>query len=155
MILLDTNVVSAVMARKPEPNVIRWMDLQPTEDLSLSAVTVAEVRFGLAILPDGQRRRDLEQRFDRFLARGFAHRILPFDREAARLYGDLMARRRRLGRPMSALDGQIAAIARTYDAALATRNRRDFEECDLELIDPFAVPSEDPDASRSRLESGT
>lgn len=138
MILLDTNVVSAVMAPAPVRAVLDWLDARPAESLYLSSVSTAEIWYGLQILPDGRRRRDLEERFDRFLARGFAQRILPFEWEAAGFYGRLMAHRRGLGRPMSILDGQIAAIARAHRFAVATRNVGDFEECGLEIVDPFA-----------------
>lgn len=141
MILLDTNVVSALMAPMPPPAVVEWANSRPTETLYLSTVTIAEISYGLRVLPEGKRRRDLGGRFHRFVARGFALRVLAFDEEAAHLYGELMGDRRRLGRPMSVLDGQIAAIARANRFALATRNTRDFEECGLEILDPFAAAS--------------
>lgn len=139
MILLDTNVVSAVMASAPPAAVLDWLNGQPTDALFLSAITLAEIWYGLEALPDGRRRRSLESRFDRFVARGFAHRILPFEQRAARLYGELMAHRRSRGRPMSPLDGQIAATAQANRMALATRNLRDFEHCGLELVNPFTT----------------
>lgn len=137
MMLLDTNVVSALMAPSPDPSVTVWVDDRQTESLFLSAVTIAEISFGIACLPDGKRREDLRARFDRFVARGFALRVLPFDEAAAHQYGDLMAHRRRLGRPMSVLDGQIAAIARIRQLGVATRNVRDFDACGLEVVNPF------------------
>ncbi len=137
MILLDTNVVSAVMARMPEPSVLEWLDSQRTDTLFLSTISIAEIGFGLQVLPTGKRRRILEDRFDRFVASGFAQRVLSFDEKAARLYGELMGHRRRRGRPMSSLDGQVAAIARANHFAVATRNVRDFEECGLEIVNPF------------------
>ena len=139
MTLLDTNVVSAVMAPQPPDAVLGWLDQQETLHLYLSAITIAEIGYGLAVLPDGRRRRDLQDRFARFVAQGFEQRVLPFDESAARLYGELMGHRRDLGRPMSALDGQIAAIAQAHHLALATRNIRDFEDCQLEVINPFAA----------------
>lgn len=137
MILLDTSVVSALMSPAPARTVVDWLDLQPSETLYLSAVTIAEIRLGLRVLPGGRRRRDLEGRFDRFLGRGFAHRILGFDEKAARFYAKLMAHRRSVGRPMSTLDGQIAGTARAHRFAVATRNVPDFEECGLDLVNPF------------------
>lgn len=139
MILLDTDVVSAVMKPAPMEAVVGWLDGHTTAELFLSTVTVAEIGFGLRALPAGKRRRDLGDRFELFLARGFEQRILAFDLPAARLYAELMARRRKIGRPMSVLDGQIAAIARSHAFAVATGNVRDFEECGLEILNPFAT----------------
>lgn len=137
MILLDTNIVSAVMAPTPAGSVLAWLDRQATADLYLSTITIAEIGFGLLILPEGKRRRDLRSRFDEFVARGFEHRILTFDTPAAREYAEIMGHRRESGRPMSIPDGQIAAIARAHRLAVATRNVRDFELCDLEILNPF------------------
>jgi hypothetical protein len=137
VILLDTNVVSAVMALAPSASVLAWLDSQPSDSVYLSTVTTAEIHYGLQSLPEGKRRRDLDTRFEQFVASGFAYRILSFGEEAARQYGELMARRRKLGRPMSVLDGQIAAIARANRCVLATRNLRDFEDCKVELVNPF------------------
>lgn len=137
MILLDTNIVSALMTAAPPETVVDWLDSQETSHLFLSAVTMAEIGYGLAVLPDGRRRRHLEDSFDKFVARGFAQRILSFDETAARLYSEVMGHRKQIGRPMSVLDGQIAGIARAHRMALATRNVGDFEECGLELVNPF------------------
>ncbi|MDY7091461.1 MAG: type II toxin-antitoxin system VapC family toxin [Acidobacteriota bacterium] len=139
MILLDTNVVSAVMKLAANPRVVSWLDQQPTDTLFLSTITIAEIEFGLHNLPGGRRRRSLAERFEFFLERGFDRRVLPFDLPASRLYGKLMAHRRSLGRPLSVLDGQIAAIARQHRLAVATRNVRDFEECGVAVVDPFSV----------------
>ena len=89
-------------------------------------------------MPDGERRRLLSDRFEQFLGAAFASRILSFDEDAARAYGEIRGYRRELGRPMSAFDGQIAAIAKTRGFAIATRNIRDFADCGLELINPFS-----------------
>ncbi len=139
MILLDTSVVSEVMTPKPAEVVLEWLNVQRTETLYLSTITIAEVGYGLHALPTGKRRRILEDRFDLFVRSGFAQRVLFFDERAARLYGELMARRRKLGQPMGVLDGQIAAIARASRFAVATRNVRDFEGCGLEILNPFAA----------------
>jgi predicted nucleic acid-binding protein len=137
MILLDTNVISAVMAPSPPGAVLSWLDRQSTDTLFLSAVTIAEIAYGIRALPDGKRRRNLATRFEDFVARGFEQRVLVFDTASAIEYGEIMAHRRRIGRPMSVPDGQIAAIARHHRMAVATRNLRDFEECGLELVNPF------------------
>lgn len=137
MILLDTNIVSATMSPRPPRFVIDWLNHQETVDLYLSTVTIAEIGYGLWVLPEGKRRRDLEDRFAKFVAAGFDQRILDFDERAARLYPEVMGNRRVQGRPLAILDGQIASIARANDFAVATRNVRDFEECGLEIINPF------------------
>lgn len=137
MIVLDTNVVSEVMSASPDEAVIEWLDRQETGALYLSTPTLAEIAYGLEAMPEGNRRRRLAERFERFVESGFPLRLLPFEEEAARVYGVLMARRRRLGRPMGVLDGQIAAISKTRGFALATRSLRDFEHCGLEVLNPF------------------
>lgn len=137
MILLDTNVVSELMDRRPAETVLSWLDDQETGLLFVSVITLAEISYGLNALPAGRRRKSLEASFDQFVATGFSHRILAFDQEAAWAYGEIMAHRRRRGRPMSALDGQIAAIAKTNHLTLATRNVTDFEECGLQIVNPF------------------
>jgi toxin FitB len=139
MILLDTNIVSAVMAPAPPQAVLDWLNNQETFTLYLSTVTVAEIGYGLWVLPEGKRRRSLERRFERFVAEGFDQRILDFDHRAARLYPEVMGRRRTMGRPLGILDGQIASIARANSFAVATRNLSDFEECGVELVNPFVA----------------
>jgi len=137
MILLDTNVISAVMMPAPTRPVLRWLNDQDTLGLYLSSITLAEIGNGPRVLPDGRRRRDLEDRFTMFVAEGFEQRVLSFDESAALLYGEIMGRRKELGRPLGILDGQIAAIARAHQLTVVTRNTRDFEECGVELINPF------------------
>lgn len=137
MILLDTNVVSEVMAPTPAPRVVEWLDARDASILYVSSVTIAEIRYGLNLLPGGRRRRDLEARLLSFLALGLDQRVLAFDVAAAELYASLMAHRRRQGRPLASLDGQIAAIARSRKMAVATRNVRDFEDCGVEILNPF------------------
>ena len=137
MILLDTDVVSAVMKPAPVRNVLDWLNAQETEKVYLSTVTIAEIGYGLRVLPDGKRRRSLTERFEQFLARGFDQRILVFDQPAARWYAELVGHRKELGLPMGVCDGQIAAIARAHGFAVATGNVRDFAECGLRILSPF------------------
>jgi predicted nucleic acid-binding protein len=137
MIVLDTNVVSEMMKPSPKTSLVDWLNRQETATLYLSTITLAEIGYGLHAMPDGKRRRSLEDRFEEFIVEGFDQRILGFDRVAARAYGELMGRRKTLGRPMSILDGQIASIARANHFAIATRNVDDFEECGVSLINPF------------------
>lgn len=139
MILVDTNVVSEIMTVVPSQAVIGWLNRQDTAALYLSTISIAEISYGLRVLPDGKRQRQLQERFEHFLAAAFKHRILGFDEVAARRYGDVMGHRKEIGRPLSIPDGQIAAIARTNNCTVATRNIRDFEECGVELINPFVL----------------
>ena len=136
MILLDTNVISELMRPSPAPAVERWVGDQPAPSLFISAVTEAELRYGLALLPDSHRRRQLVAQAEAMLATDFAGRILPFDSAAAAAYADIAATRRFAGRPISQADAQIAAISRSRGASLATRNVADFVDCGVEIIDP-------------------
>ena len=137
MIIVDTNVFSKLMSRIPSPAVVTWLGSIEPDDLYTTAVTVAEIQFGLAMLPPGQRRFLLTGQYKQFVARGVEHRVLPYDAPAAHAYADIRAVRRALGRPISVLDAQLAAIARSNGYAVATRNTRDFDECGVPLIDPF------------------
>lgn len=141
MILLDTNVVSEVMKPAPSGLVISWLNETPTADLFISSISMAELWYGLRALPDGQRREALASRLEQFIAQGFNQRTLDFDARAAQVYGEVMADRRRTGKPMSILDGQIAAIAKVHYVALATRNVRDFDGCGIEVVNPWAYSS--------------
>lgn len=137
MIILDTNVVSEFMTSPPASQVLEWLNAQSVTSLYLSTITIAEIGYGLRALPIGKRRKLLSERFDQFVATAFSERILSFDEDAANIYGEIMCHRKELGRPMSNLDGQIAAIARSKHFSVATRNIKDFEECQIELINPF------------------
>ncbi len=137
MILVDTNVVSEVMKVAPSETVVKWLNNQKSSSLYVSTVTIGEIEYGLRILPAGKRRLRLKERFDRFVSLAFAQRVLAYDESAARTYGEVMGFRKEIGRPMSVPDGQIAAIARSNGLTIATRNTSDFEDCGIELIDPF------------------
>jgi hypothetical protein len=137
MILLDTNVVSEVMKTRPAEAVVAWLNGQASEKLYVSAITVGEIAYGLRVLPDGKRRSELRERFEKFVALAFDQRVLAYDESAARIYGELMGDRRELGLPMSVPDGQIAAIARLNHLAVATRNVPDFENCGIDVLNPF------------------
>ena len=139
MFLLDTNVVSELMRDAPNPNVLSWMDKQPTQELFITAVTEAEIRTGVAILPESARRRGLADAAERTLGSLFAGRILPFDSGAARAYAEIVAACRAAGHPVSQADCQIAAIARSQGMTVATRNVRDFLDTGIEVIDPWTT----------------
>ena len=137
MILLDTNVISEIMRPVPEPSVISWLSRQPREDLSLCAVTVAEIRYGILRLPAGKRRNALWTAFDALLADTFLCEALPFHVETAEIFARLKAGRYSAGYNDATMDLMIAAIALTHNATLATRNTRDFEGFGVELVNPW------------------
>ncbi|MCT9000747.1 type II toxin-antitoxin system VapC family toxin [Chelativorans intermedius] len=138
MILIDTNVISELMRPNPAPAVLAWFGDQDAMALHLSAVGEAELRRGAAALPDGKRRERLIAEIDAMIAEDFAGRVLPFDSAAAKAFAAIFMDRRNAGRPISFTDCQIAATARAYGAAIATRNVADFEGCGVEVIDPWA-----------------
>ena len=137
MILIDTNIVSETMRPRPDQGVMEWLNESETSTLYVSTITIAEIEYGIEILPSGERRLDLERRFRHFIDEGFAQRVLHFDPDAAHTYARIMSHRRAIGRPMASLDGQIASIAHSAGCALATRNVTDFTDCGLEVLNPF------------------
>ena len=137
MVMIDTNVVSELMRAEPSAEVLSWMDEQTPRELFVTAVTEAEVRTGIALLPEGRRRRGLAEACERAFGSLFAGRVLPFDSDAARTYAEIAAARRVLGRPVSQADCQIAAIARSRGMAVATRNVRDFEDMGIDIFNPW------------------
>jgi toxin FitB len=138
LILLDTNVLSALMRREADPVVVAWLDAQPPESIWTTAITVFEVRFGLHILARGRKRRALEEAFANAFDEDFDRRVLAFDQAAADAAAAIAARQREAGRPVEIRDVQIAGIAAARKAALATRNTRYFEATGITLIDPWA-----------------
>jgi hypothetical protein len=139
MILLDTNVVSEAIRPRPEPVVERWLANQAENSVFICTTTEAELRYGVALLPTGRRRAALEADVARMLTTVFRGRILSFDSPAAIEYATLAADRRLSGRPISIADAQIAAIARSRGATLATRNFADFDGCGIEVVNPWAT----------------
>lgn len=137
MIVLDTNVIAELMKEVPSEKVISFVDKQDASELYVTAVTIAEIGYGLHSLPKGKRRKSLEQAFMKTISEGFSHRVLPFDEDAAIIYGEIMAHRKEKGHPLSMPDGQIAAITLCAQARLATRNIKDFLSCNLALLNPF------------------
>lgn len=137
MIILDTNVLSELMRPKPAPVVVRWISGQPASRLFTTTVSQAEVLLGVALLPAGKRRDALETAAEAVFREDFAGRVLPFGGDAASYYALIAAARRARGRPITPFDAQIAAIARTAGATLATRNTADFDGCGIELSNPW------------------
>ena len=137
MVLLDTNVISELMRAEPAQTVLDWFGQHDAVDLVISAVTEAELRTGVAILPEGQRRDRLQLALDAMIDLDFQGRVLPFDSLAAKAYAEIAAQRRAAGRPIAEADCQITAIARATDVPIATRNVKDFDGCGVRVINPW------------------
>ena len=138
MIVLDTNVVSELMRPDPISNVVDWVAGQAAPNLYLSTISEAELRYGVEILPAGERRNRLLEEVEGMLREDFAGRILPFDSAASQAYAVIAAARRAAGRPINHADCQIAAIARCRGASVATRDVEDFEGSGIEVINPWS-----------------
>jgi len=137
MIILDTNVLSALMSARPDRQVIDWLDRQPRTSIWTTSVTVLEIRFGLQIMPLGKRRAALMRALEAVLADKIERRIAPFDTAAAQQAGDLMAVRYNMGRPGELRDTMIAGIVLARHATLATRNTSHFEDLDVPVVNPW------------------
>jgi predicted nucleic acid-binding protein len=138
MIILDTNVLSALMRQVPDPSVVGWLDRQPRTSVWTTSVTVLEVRFGLQILATGRRRTLLTQAFEELLTR-MGQRVATFDAAAAGQSSNLMASRHGRGRPVDLRDTMIAGIALAQHATLATRSTAHFEDASIPLVNPWTV----------------
>ena len=139
MILLDTNLVSEPWKPRPDPHVVAWIDAQAVETLYLSAVTVAELRFGIAAMPAGKRRKILHERLEEELLPLFARRVLAFDLEASRAYADLMSKAKAVGQAINMADGYIAAIAAARGLSVASRDVAPFHAAGIPVINPWAA----------------
>ena len=139
MIVLDTNVLSALMRTAPDRAVVTWLDRQPAESVWITSITLFEARFGLALLPPGRRRRALETAFARLVEDDLENRVLDFDTAAAVSAAALAAQRRLAGRPVDMRDTQIAGIALARRATLATRNVRHFAGTNVAVVDPWTA----------------
>nr|WP_315594632.1 type II toxin-antitoxin system VapC family toxin [uncultured Cupriavidus sp.] len=137
MIILDINVLSELMRAQAAPAVVDWLDRQDEISFAVTAVTVAELLYGITRLPEGRRKTGLQGAALRMLEEEFAGRVLPFDEDAAVQYASVVSQRERTGRPISMADAQIAAICRHHAAALATRNIKDFEGTGIILANPW------------------
>jgi predicted nucleic acid-binding protein len=139
MIVLDTNVISALMRQDADQVALEWLDRQPRESLWTTAITVFEIRFGLELLAPGRRRRRLQDAFSRALDDDFEGRVLPFEQTAAHQAGVIAARGRQAGRAVEIRDAQIAGIVAARHASLATRNLRHFYGLGIALLNPWAA----------------
>ena len=137
MIVLDTNVLSALMRQTPEVSVIAWLDRQPAESVWITSITLFEARLGLALLPKSRRRQMLEAAFTRLLEDDLENRVLDFDSAAATEAALLAATRQKAGRPVDMRDTQIAGIALARRATVATRNVRHFRDLNVPVVDPW------------------
>lgn len=137
MIILDTNVLSALMRREPDMAVVAWLDLQPVQSVWITSITLFEACLGLALLPAGRRRQALQAAFTRLLNEDLENRVLDFDTAAANEAALLAARRQKAGRPVDIRDTEIAGIALARRATLATRNARHFHDLEIPVVDPW------------------
>jgi predicted nucleic acid-binding protein len=137
MIVLDTNVLSEVLRPVPDPSVLDWLTNRPRASLFTTTVTRGEILYGIRLLPDGKRRRGLWDAAKKIFDEDFADQVLSFDCDAADMYAEIAAARRTTGKPISQFDAMIAAMARSRGASLATRNAKDFEDCGVDVIDPW------------------
>jgi len=138
MILLDTNVLSELMRPAPEQSVLAWVNGFAEIDVWISSITLSEIQLGIVMLPDGRRKTMLREIAEEMIHQDFNHRCLPFDCEASQAYARIVSERKRIGRPITVEDAQIASIAITGGLTLATRNTKDFSNIDgLNLVNPW------------------
>jgi toxin FitB len=139
MLILDTNVLSELMNPAGATVVLNWADAAARRELFTTALNQAEILYGLAIMPKGKKRTDRIAWADTMFAQDFHGRVLPFDGQAAIQYADIVASRRRIGRPIDPVDAQIAAIARVHGMSIATRDVRGFERCGIDVVNPWST----------------
>lgn len=137
MIVLDTNVVSELVRPSPNRSVVEWVDEHDSSELVITALTAAELRAGVALLPEGRRGDELGMRIESLLVETFAGYVLAFDVGSSAYYAEVLAVRTRGGRPITTFDAQIAAVCRQYDSVLATRNTTDFTDTGIQLVNPW------------------
>lgn len=137
MIVLDTNVISEAMRTNPDASVARWLHAQIPIELATTTINIAELKFGVARLPTGRRRTDLETRFDALMSRGLLTRVFGFDAGAADAFAQLATVREGTGRPFRGFDGLIAAIAASRGLAIATRDVGGFQGCGIQVVNPW------------------
>lgn len=137
MIVLDTNVVSELMKATPDRHVVKWVAAQPSASLFTTSITQAEILHGIMLLPSGKRRAAIAGAAEAMFVEDFGGRILPFSSDAAHPYARIATERRRAGRPISHFDAQIAAIAHSAHATVATRNTTDFDDCGVRVVNPW------------------
>ena len=137
MLVLDTNVISEILRPKPDAGIEAWLDSLSPASVFTTAISQAEIMYGIAIMPKGQRQSDLLTAAALTFAEDFGGRVLPFDSEAAKIYAVIASARRTAGQPLSQADAQIAAITQSRGGRLATRNIRDFANCGIDIVSPW------------------
>ena len=137
MIILDTNVVSELMRSDADAQVMAWVDRHPGDQVFITAVTAAELLYGVTRLPDGRRKQVLVTKVRDLIVEDFDDQVLPFSSDSAHHYAEIIASRERSGKPISMADAQIAAICRQYDLALGTRNTKDFADTGIRVLNPW------------------
>ena len=139
MVILDTNVISEILRPEPNRSVVSWFESQPRDQLFTTAITRAEILYGIALLPKGNRREKLSEVAQLIFEEDLEGRILAFGTDAAEHYADLVAARKFAGRPISQFDAMIVSIARLHGASIATRNTPDFDSCGVDVINPWST----------------
>jgi len=137
MIILDANVLSELMKPRPSPTVVAWVAKQPAVEVFTTSITEAEILYGIELLAKSKRREQLLAAADAMFTEDLAGRIFAFESDAARVFSKIAVQRRALGKPISHADAQIAAITQVRKAKLATRNVADFQDCGIDLVDPW------------------
>jgi len=137
MLVLDTNVISEALREKPDPAILAWLDAQPRVSLFTTTITLAEIKYGIAIMPAGKRKSTLLTAATLMFEDDFQGRVLPFDSDAAEAYAAIGAERRLAGQPIDEPDCQIAAITQSRGGRLATRNVSDFANCGIDIVNPW------------------
>lgn len=137
MIILDTNVLSECLRPKPDPHVLAWFSAQSRASLFTTTIVESEILYGIRLLPDGARKVALTEAIRAIFDHDFSGRVLSFDRGAASAYAELASSRKAAGRPIAQFDAMIAAVTYSTGAVLATRNLKDFEECKIDLLNPW------------------
>lgn len=140
MLVLDTNVISELMKVKPDPAVVNWLDGQTPDSVWITSISVFEISFGLNSLPNGKRKRALQQAFENMLAEDLEHHVLDFDQAAAERAGEISAKLHSLGRAVEVRDVQIAGIVSVRHATLATRNLKHFRDTGIASVNPWGEP---------------
>ena len=139
MIVLDTSVLSEALRPLPEPSVLDWLAKRPRASLFTTTVTQGEILYGIRLHSDGKRQRGLWDAAKRIFSEDFAGQVLSFDSDAADMYAEIVAARRIAGKPISQFDAIIVAITCSRGATLATRNVQDFEDCGVEIVNPWTA----------------